>query len=135
MDTSRIALVGHDYGAMYGALVADEDARVSTLVLETPDALWGNWFAKYWLDFHGQVRARYLAFFKGLDPVDHTARLGSHVLFQWAGKDIYVSKRVQAAFAASSPDAKVELYPNSDHQLTDQAAADRDAFLGTELGR
>ena len=134
VDQSRIALVGHDYGAMYGALLADEDTRVSVMVLETPDATWGNWFAKYWLQLQGQARADYLALFRGLDPVTHTARLGSHVLFQWAGQDIYVTKAVRQRYAASSPDAKVELYQNADHQLTDQAEADRDAFLAKELG-
>ena len=36
VDETRIGLVGHDYGAMYGALVADQDPQVSALVLETP---------------------------------------------------------------------------------------------------
>ena len=45
VDESRIAVVGHDYGAMYGALVADSDHRVSAMVLQAPDALMGNWFA------------------------------------------------------------------------------------------
>jgi pimeloyl-ACP methyl ester carboxylesterase len=134
VDPERIALVGHDYGSMYGALLADTDDRVSALVLETPDATWGNWFAKYWLGYKGEQRAKYLAVFKGLDPVEHTARLGSAVLFQWAGKDIYVAKKVQERYAASSPDAQVRLYPNADHQLTDQAAVDRDAFLAAQLG-
>ncbi len=134
VDGGRIGLVGHDYGAMYGALLADTDSRVSTAVLETPDATWGNWFAKYWLGYQGEQRRKYLALFRGLDPVEHTARLGDAVLLQWAGKDVYVSPKVQARYAASSPDAVVKLYPNADHQLTDQAAADRDAFLATHLG-
>ena len=66
--------------------------------------------------------------------MEHTARLGDAVLFQWAGRDIYVTQKVQAKYAASSPDAQVKLYPNADHQLTDQAATDRDAFLATQLG-
>ncbi len=134
VDPARIGLVGHDYGAMYGALVADSDSRVSAMVLETPDARFGNWFAKYWLQLHGPDRAHYLAMFKGLDPVDHTARLGDQVLFQWAGKDIYIGAKVRDLFAVSSPDAKVTLYPNADHQLDDAALAERDAFLADQLG-
>jgi hypothetical protein len=41
---------------------------------------------------------------------------------------------VEAAFAASSPDAQVLVYPNADHQLTDRAMVDRDAFLADQLG-
>jgi dienelactone hydrolase len=133
VDPKRIAVVGHDYGAMYGALLADQDKRVSTLVLETPDSLWGNWFATYWLGLEGADRATYLALFAGLDPVDHTARLGRHVLFQWAGRDNFVTPEVRAAFAVSSPKAKVLFYERSDHQLTDAAQLDRDTFLADEL--
>lgn len=134
VDPARIGLVGHDYGAMYGALVADSDTRVSAMVLEAPDALMGNWFAKYWLQWHGQQRADYLALFQGLNPVAHTARLSEHVFFQWAARDVFIRELVRARYASSSPDAKVTLYPNDDHQLGDVAAAERDAFLADQLG-
>jgi len=134
VDQQRIALVGHDYGAMYGALLADSDTRISTMVLEAPDALMGNWFAQFWLQLEGQPREDYLALSHGLDPVDHTARLGSHVLFQWGGEDSFIGQDVRDAYAASSPAAQVHLYPRADHELTDAARADRLAFLIAELG-
>jgi hypothetical protein len=133
VDPKRIAVVVHDYGAMYGSLLADRDHRVSTLVLETPDSLMGNWFATYWLGLEGQARTDYLALFDGLNPVEHTSRLGKHVLFQWAGDDIYIPSEVRDAFAAASPKAEVELYDGADHQLTDAARVDRDAFLTQQL--
>jgi dienelactone hydrolase len=133
VDPKRIAVVGHDYGAMYGSLLADRDHRVSALVLETPDSLWGNWFATYWLGLEGDARTAYYALFDGLNPVEHTSRLGAHVLFQWAGDDVYIPSEVRDAFAAASPDAKVKLYDGADHQLTDAALADRDAFLAKQL--
>jgi pimeloyl-ACP methyl ester carboxylesterase len=133
-DPSRIAVVGHDYGAMYGSLLADRDHRVSVLVMEAADSTWCNWFATFWLGLEGQERADYCALFDGLDPVEHTSRLGSHVLFQWAGDDFFIPTEVQDAFAATSPDAQVLVYPNADHQLTDAALADRDAFLADQLG-
>ncbi len=134
VSTSRIAVVGHDYGAMYGALLADADARVHTAVLATPDATWGHWFVKYWLGFTGSRAARYKALFAGLQPVRHVARLGSNELFQWAGKDIFVSARVRKQFAAAAPLAPVDFFPNADHQLDTAAQIDRDAFLAGELG-
>jgi dienelactone hydrolase len=134
VDRKRIAVVGHDYGAMYGSLLADRDHRVSALVLAAPDSTWCNWFATFWLALEGQDRADYCALFSGLDPVDHTSRLRSHVLFQWAGDDFFIPTDVQDAFAASSPRAQVIVYPNADHQLTDAALADRDAFLADQLG-
>ena len=134
VDDSRIAVVGHDYGAMYGALLADKDERVSAMVLQAPDARMGNWFATFWLQLEGQQRADYLALFADLDPVDHTARLGSHVLFQWAGEDFFIPAEVRDAYAASSPAAQVKLYERADHELTDVARVDRLAFLTEQLG-
>ena len=134
VDDSRIALVGHDYGAMYGSILADSDDRISTMVLAAPDALMGNWFAQFWLQLEGQARTDYLALFAGLDPVDHTARLGDRVLFQWAGDDFFIGQDVRDAYAASSLNAQVKLYERSDHELTDAARADRLAFLRDQLG-
>jgi dienelactone hydrolase len=131
---SRIAVVGHDYGAMYGALLANSDPRVHTAVLATPDATWGHWFVKYWLGFTGSRAARYKALFTSLQPVRHVSRLGSHELFQWAGQDIFVSAGVRKRFAAAAPLSAVGFFPNSDHQLTTAAQVARDKFLATELG-
>jgi dienelactone hydrolase len=131
---SRVAVVGHDYGAMYGALLANADPRVHTAVLATPDATWGHWFVKYWLGFTGSQAARYKALFTSLQPVRSVSRLGSHELFQWAGRDIFVSASVRKRFAAAAPLAPVDFYPAADHQLDTAAQIARDKFLAAELG-
>jgi dienelactone hydrolase len=133
IDRSRVGVVGHDYGAMYGALLAQSDKRVHTAVLAAPDATWGHWFVKYWLGFTGDRATRYDALFAKLQPVRHVSRLGKHELFQWAGQDIFINAHVRDKFAQHAPKAKVDLYPTSDHQLTDEAQADRDAFLMGQL--
>jgi dienelactone hydrolase len=134
VDSDRIAIVGHDYGAMYGALLADEDPHVSAMVMAAPDALWGNWFATFWLGLEGEKKAAYEALFDGLDPVEHADRLGSHVLLQWAGDDFFVPAEVREAYAAAAPDAQTILYARVDHQFTTRAQIDRTAFLRSELG-
>jgi dienelactone hydrolase len=134
VNRSRVAIAGHDYGAMYGALLASSNRVVHAAVLAAPDATWGHWFVKYWLGFTGHKAAAYKALFGGLQPVGHVARLGRHELFQWAGQDIFINARVRHQFARHAPQARVKLYRDSDHQLTDQAQADRDAFLTRELG-
>lgn len=134
VDDDRIALVGHDYGAMYGALLADSDDRVSTMVLQAPDALMGNWFAQFWLGYEGAERDAYLARFEGLDPVDHTARLGDQVYIQWAEDDFFIGQDVRDAYAASSPEAVTKLYPGQDHEFRDSARVDRLQWLRDHLG-
>ena len=131
---SRVAVVGHDYGAMYATLLTSADPRVHAAVFATPDATWGHWFVKYWLGFKGKRAARYKAQFASLQPVRHVSRLGSHELFQWAGRDIFVSASVRKQFAAAAPLAPVDFYPNADHQLTTAAQTARDAFLTRQLG-
>jgi dienelactone hydrolase len=134
VDPGRVGLVGHDYGAMYGALLASSDHRVHAAVLATPDATWGDWFVKYWLGYTGQRAAHYEGLFDKVQPVDHASRLGARELFQWAGQDIYVDATVRRQFAQHAPRAQVDFYAGSDHQLTDAALADRDAFLARQLG-
>jgi dienelactone hydrolase len=133
VDSSRVAIVGHDYGAMYGALLANEDSRVRAAVLATPDATWGHWFAKYWLGYRHDREARYDALFAELQPVNNVSRLGSRELLQWAGHDIYVSAGVRRQFAHAAPLALVDLYGDADHQLITQTQTDRDVFLQTML--
>ena len=126
-------MVGHDYGAMYGTLLTSADRRVHTAVFATPDATWGHWFVKYWLGFTGKRAARDDALVASLQPVRHVSRLGSHELFQWAGRDIFVAARVRKQFAAAAPQARVDFYPTADHQLTTAAQTARDAFLAKQL--
>ena len=131
---SRVAVVGHDYGAMYATLLTSADPRVHAAVFATPDATWGHWFVKYWLGYKGRRAARYKAQFASLQPVRHVSRLGSHELFQWAGRDIFVSTSVRKQFAAAAPLAPADFYPHADHQLTTAAQTARDAFLARQLG-
>jgi pimeloyl-ACP methyl ester carboxylesterase len=133
LDPARIAVVGHDYGGMYGALLAEADARVGALALQAVDARWGNWFSTYWLGLEGTARNDYAALFDGLDPVDHVARLGDRVLFQWAGQDTFVSPDVVSAYAAANPKARTHHYEKDEHILGDAAALDLVTFLAEVL--
>jgi hypothetical protein len=134
LDTARIAVVGHDYGGMYGALLAEADERVSALALQCVDAAWGNWFSAYWLGLEGEKRDDYVALFDGLDPVDHVGRLGDRMLFQWAGHDTFVGPEVVTAYAAANPKARSHHYESAEHILGDMATVDLMAFLDEMLG-
>lgn len=133
VDPTRVAVVGHDYGAMYAALLARSDRNVHAAVLETPDATWENWFLKFWLGYEGDRATRYAATFAGLEPVDAIHGLGDRIYLQFADDDFFIPEEVRTAFAESDPGAKVSLYA-AEHELnTTDATADRLAWLETEL--
>jgi dienelactone hydrolase len=137
VDPARVALVGHDYGAMYGALVADQDERVSTVALQALDASWASWFGTYWLELEGQRREEYAARFAALEPVDAVSRLaervGDAMLLQWAGNDTFVTPEVRAAYESANPKARSVEYADADHMLGDRAAVDLTSFLAGRL--
>jgi poly(3-hydroxybutyrate) depolymerase len=133
VDPTRVAVVGHDYGAMYAAMLAGSDSHVHAAVLETPDATWENWFLKFWLGFEGEQAAQYAATFAGLEPVDAIHGLGDRIYLQFADDDFFIPEEVRTAFAESDPGAKVSLYA-AEHELDTDATADRLAWLETELG-
>ena len=135
VDQSRIALVGHDYGAMYGALLADSDSRISTMVLQAPDALMGNWFAKFWLRSPGPRARRVPRPVRRPRPrrPHRTARgprlhpVGRRRLLHRSGRAGRVRRR-----PAPTPITKV--YEGYDHEFQDGARVDRLAFLEAQLG-
>ena len=138
VDPSRIALVGHDYGGMYAALLADQDDRVCAVALQAPDAAWGSWFAAYWLKLEGSALEEYAARFGDLQPVDAVARLAARLedrmLLQWADNDRFVTPATRAAYRSANPRARAVDYVNAEHMLDDRAAADLSSFLADVLG-
>lgn len=134
VNAHRTAIVGHDYGAMFGAILAQGDPRVRAQVFMGGDATWANWFDTYWLGLPDDQKAAYHAVFDGLDPVDNVSRLGSHLFLQWGDRDQFITPEVRDAFATANPAAKATLYVRADHFLTQQAKDDRIAWLSGELG-
>src|SRR2546430_8555462 len=132
VDPRRTAVVGHDYGAMFGSMLAQREPRIRAEVFMAGDATWSNWFVTYFVDVPDPVA--YNAFFAGLDPVDNVSRLGAHLYVQWAGVDQFIGPAVRDRFAAANPAAKVTLYPKAHHNLDQHAKDDRTPWLYAELG-
>jgi len=69
--TGPFAVVGHDYGGMYGSITAVVDDRVSTEVLMAVDATFSNWFDRYWLGLTGPAETAYQALLAPYDPINY----------------------------------------------------------------
>jgi dienelactone hydrolase len=133
VDPARVAYVGHDFGAMYGALVAGVDERPRAYVFMTPTATFWEW---YLLGTRPADKYAYIEQMRVLDPVAYLARATmSATLLQFATNDVYVPDSAADEFSAAVPDRDktIKRY-DADHALAvDSAREDRRAWLASHL--
>ena len=136
VDPSRVAFVGHDYGAMDGAVLAAVDHRLKAVVLMTPDTTWSDWFFKYFT-LLPSTQTEYSQAMKNFDTVTFLPQIAPTPLYlQFSGQDQFVSQDVaQQITAAAGDPKKTTTYPNTAHDLQDDTTAttDREAWLGAQL--
>lgn len=132
VDPSRIAVVGHDYGAMHAIVMGAADRRAKTYVLMAGTPHFIDW-ALYARQPKDPAALR--AALAPLDPVSHVAEIApATVFFQFAQNDKYVPAAAAAAFyAAAVPRKQLATY-HAGHDLhTPEVAADRITWLMREL--
>jgi dienelactone hydrolase len=135
VDDTRLAVVGHDFGAMLASIVAAREARVRSAVLVAPTPRWGDWFLPFWEI--EESRGTYLQALEPLDPQAQMASLAPRpVLLQLAERDYFVP--LMAGFelrraSGGSHALDVRQY-DADHEMAvDEARRDRIAFLAEWL--
>jgi fermentation-respiration switch protein FrsA (DUF1100 family) len=130
IDTTRVALVGHDFGAMWGALAAADDLRVTHVVYAAGTRSFSDWFL-YTPKREGADRDAFVAKLAPLDPIAHLPRIAPRpVLLQFGTRDEHVKNEAAAAQAEAAREPKsVKIYQNAGHELTYQARVDRLAWL------
>jgi pimeloyl-ACP methyl ester carboxylesterase len=128
-----LALVGHDFGAMHGLLLAARrpEFRVVVAIAATPR--WGDWFLRFW-KVQGD-RHDYLRRLAAYDPVETARSLEAPTLWQFSERDYFIAPMSAVELAkASSDDPRIEWY-QADHAMRSaKARAARRAFLLRELG-
>jgi pimeloyl-ACP methyl ester carboxylesterase len=129
----RLGIVGHDFGAMYAALLAVNDPRVAAVTLINGVPRWADWFLPFW-----PIRGdpfEYQRALAHLDPIAAVAQPRSAELsFQFARSDHFIAPMTAEEFArAAVPPSTIAFYPG-DHALTSRAArTDRRRFLQRRL--
>jgi predicted esterase len=122
VDNTRLAIVGHDFGAMYASLYFGADGHQAALVMMAPTARWADWFYRYWQI--SDPEADYTAALAGLDPV---------TWLQFASNDQYVPTAVADEIsAAAGSSAETRTY-DTGHEMNEEARTDRDAWLAEQL--
>lgn len=135
VDAQRVGYVGHDYGAMHGAIVAGLENRIDTYILIAGMGNFGDWSLKYWPETASGGEGAYRQAMQGVDPIRYISRAApAELLFQFADSDVYISEQTALAFynAASEP-KQIEWYEAA-HDLNVKEAQDaRLDWLGRQL--
>jgi dienelactone hydrolase len=132
VDPARVGVVGHDYGGMYSMLLegVDPRAKACVYIAVAPSLL--DWA---FLGPQPKSKAEYLRQNAMLELTDylHQAK-DAATLLQFGTKDIYVS-RVDTGIVATAAGTQNRKFYDAEHAMElPEIAADRDAFLGKELG-
>jgi len=129
----RIVLVGHDFGAMHGALLMARDPRIAAGVLIAPANRWADWFLRFWQI--SEDRIDYMRAIRPLDPIEHVASIAPRpLLLQFADNDYFIAGMdATELFRACGEPRRIESYP-ADHALrSEDARADRREFILAQL--
>jgi fermentation-respiration switch protein FrsA (DUF1100 family) len=130
LDRTRIAVVGHDFGAMWGALTVANDPRVTHFVYSAGTGSFSDWYL-YTPKREGAERDAFVARLAPLDPIAHLPKIAPRpVLLQFGTRDEHVKNEIATAQAEAAQAPKtVKIYQNAGHELTYQARVDRLAWL------
>jgi dienelactone hydrolase len=139
VDKARVGIVGHDYGGMYGMMMAGVDQRAKTQVYVAVVPSLNNWA------FLGPQPKSKVEYVKQNAPLELTDYLRQSsktatTLLQFGSKDVYVS-RVDTGIVARAAGilpkdiGQLRKIYDAGHEMTlPEIAADRAAWLTKELG-
>jgi dienelactone hydrolase len=132
VDKDRLGFVGHDYGGMYGMMMAGLDQRARTYVYVAVTQSLNDWAF-----FARQPRSKiaYLRQNAPLELTDYLRRVkNASTLLQFAAKDEFVSQADAMVLHNTAAAPKEKKVYEADHAMeVPQAAADRQAWLLEKL--
>lgn len=136
VDPQRIGYVGHDYGAMFGALVAAVDPRAKAHVHIAGTARFSDWYlfgsatgVPKGADLEG-----FLAQIGPIEPINAIGKAKASFFFQWGEKDHYTRRKDFIDLYLAAPDPKrMATYP-SEHEMNEEIIRhDRTVWLAEQL--
>jgi dienelactone hydrolase len=133
VDSKRVAYVGHDFGAMCGAVMAGVDRRASAYALQAGTSRWTNWYL-FGPPMPEPARTEFIKRMAPLDPIAHLGKAPpAAVYLQFATRDFYVPHPVAEEFWQAAREPKQIVYYDAHHGMSDLAREDRIAWLTQRL--
>jgi len=137
IDEKRLAFVGHDFGAMYGAMAAGLESRLKGCVLMAGTFTFGDWFL-FGKKLDDAAQRAYIEAMDPLAPVHFVKQAApARLLFQFAHADVYVPERSASIFYEAASEPKEILWYEAAHDLDDMrkdSRRDRTRWLRALLG-
>lgn len=130
--TDRLVIVGHDFGAMHGAILARSlTPECAVFIAATPR--WADWFLPFW-PIEGD-RYDYMRGLERFDPIVVLEDLSAPKLFQFSKADFYIAPMSgMGLVSASAEPHRLESY-ETDHAMNIEACRnDRTEFILENLG-
>jgi dienelactone hydrolase len=133
IDRERVAYVGHDFGAMYGSVLASLDRRPRAWAFQAATSSFALWYLLYpKRDEAGRLAVTER--FAPLDPVRHLGRIApAPVLLQFGRKDPFIPEDRARDFVAATSQPKKLIWYDAGHDLNAQAMEDRIEWLRGHL--
>jgi pimeloyl-ACP methyl ester carboxylesterase len=129
VDKTRVAIVGHDFGAMWGALEAADDRRVTHLVFMAGSPSFSDWYL-FTPKREGADKDAFVQQLAPLAPARAVARFSPRpLLLQFGTNDKFIKNEDAKAMADAVPGPKTFKTYDFEHELTYQARVDRVAWL------
>jgi pimeloyl-ACP methyl ester carboxylesterase len=132
IDATRIAYIGHDFGMMYGAILAGIDHRIRVLVLMAGTTCLSDWFL-LGRNLPPGDQNRIKRELSPLCPILYVPRATGPVLLQFGNKDPYVPIKSAQAMAEAAPEPKRVRFYDTGHELDGAARVDRLQWLALRL--
>ena len=132
VDKARVGYVGHDFGAMYGMLMAGVEKRVKTYVFIAATQSLNDWA---FLGPQPKSKAAYLKQNASLELTDYLRQsTNASKFFQFGKADFYISQADAAVvFAAAAQPKQRKMYEASHQMELKEIMVDRDNWLIKEL--
>lgn len=133
-DLTRFALVGHDFGGMYGVLSGSLDKRPTHYVVMAATPRFPDWYL-YLPKLEGAAREAFLSEMSPIDPITHIPNLfPAPILFQFGDNDPHVPlERADEFFSAAKEPKEKKIY-ESGHGLNEDSMKDRKIWMKEKLG-
>ncbi len=135
VDSERIGFVGHDFGAMYGAVMAGIDHRLKACIFMAGTSRFSNWFLPYWMSSRDiEYKEEYREYLNPVEPINYFGHIApATIFFQFGSQDIYYSEEIaQEQFDAASEPKSMTWY-DVGHELNDLAQNDRIKWMAAQL--